>query len=146
MDEFLFEPGSHLAALADAVPMPLFVVDEDVRLLHANAAALAFMDAPLPSFVRDLCGRALECIHERNSAEACGHTPHCSDCEVRRAVEAALECEQATRRPCHLVVQRDEQEQTMTFDITTTPFEYGGDMLVILVFENIAKLSDQRPP
>jgi PAS domain-containing protein len=67
----------------DALPFPAFIVDDDVRFLAVNPAAIAFLRAGSATVLQQRGGEILHCI---NSGEGCGKSLACSDCAIRGAI------------------------------------------------------------
>ena len=55
--------------LFDAMPMPVFVVDEDVRILECNAAATRLFGPDKQAVLKRRGGEVLHCV---NAAEGAG--------------------------------------------------------------------------
>src|ERR1017187_6006275 len=71
--------------LFDAMPMPVFVMDEDVRILECNAAAARLFGPDKQTVVKRRGGEVLHCVHAVKVPEGCGRAPACPDCPVRKA-------------------------------------------------------------
>lgn len=92
------QQGASLREFIDSIPVPVLVVDDDVKVRAANTAAAEALG-------RDVCSRdgyrggdVLECAYAR-LPEGCGRTIHCSGCAIRRAVTRTFE----TGEPQHRV-------------------------------------------
>ena len=69
---------------------PVFIVDEDVRILAANNRAETLIGKPMTDFLGLLGGEALECIYARLSG-GCGKTVHCVTCAIRITVTSTIQ-------------------------------------------------------
>ena len=127
--------------LADALPAPLFVVDEDVRILDANQAAHQMLNSPPEIVLRKLCGEVLHCNDERQSEQGCGETVSCPECVIRKAVRKAYEGEQAFRMKYTMHLNNNHGTQTVHLLITASAFERQGDKLALLTLEDITDLT-----
>jgi PAS domain-containing protein len=90
-------------AVIDAIPSPLFIVDEDVRILAYNDAAGALLGqgaAPL----RTRAGEALHCINSTAVAEGCGGGEACKTCVVRSSVGESIRNHKVVRRAQRMVL------------------------------------------
>ena len=94
--EFL-EQGFH-RVLFDAMPMPVFVVDDDVSILEYNSAAAQLLGGEKHYYLNRRGGDVLGCIHATDSPEGCGRGKLCADCMVRNAVKAAATGKRVTRQ------------------------------------------------
>ena len=82
--EFL-DQGFH-RMLFDAMPMPVFVVDEDVTILEYNTAASKLLAKGRQEWLGRRSDHVLHCVHSEDVAEGCGHGPACLDCVLRESV------------------------------------------------------------
>ena len=82
------EKRQYLRAIFDTIPLPTFIVDEDVRIQDYNAAA-GFLLGPEPErALHHRGGEALHCIHAE--ANGCGQSEPCKACVIRNSVSAAI--------------------------------------------------------
>jgi PAS domain-containing protein len=131
-------------AMLDAMPMPVFVVDEDVRIIDRNAAAVQLV-AEDPEFVLNrLCGSVLRCLHEMETDEGCGHSPPCRECVIRHAVNETLQGQSVSRHRVQMELTRQTELNPVHLLVTAAPFEYDGRALVLLVLEDISELVTLR--
>src|SRR5512133_2168987 len=85
--------------LFNAMPMPVFVVDEDVSILDYNTAAAQFVGEDRKAVLRKRSGDVLHCVNGHRSSEGgCGRTTFCPDCVIRNAVRSASKGRTVTRR------------------------------------------------
>jgi PAS domain-containing protein len=69
---------------------PVVVVDDDVRTLEANDAALAALGKTREQVAGRLGGEIIECANSRLPG-GCGHTTHCTACTIRNSVQETFE-------------------------------------------------------
>ena len=74
-----------LQELLDRLPVPVLVVDDDVRVRGANRAAREALGKSLNDVQGRLGGEALECVHAGEPG-GCGRTAHCKGCVIRAMV------------------------------------------------------------
>jgi transcriptional regulator of aromatic amino acid metabolism len=134
-----------LRSVLDAMPSAVLVVDEDVRIIDANRAALTLIGSSRDGS-RDLlrAGEALHCLHAARHPEGCGRSAVCGDCIVRGAVQDALAGQQSLRRRTRMHLQLDDGEHDVYFHITASRFHYRGQALVLLVLEDISEFAELR--
>ena len=133
--EFL-EQGFH-RVLFDAMPLPVFVVDEDVCIFDYNAAAARFLGKGKRLILRHRGGEVLNCIHAAETPEGCGRAPACRKCVVRKSVRAAARGRQVTRQRVQMELVRDGKTTPLDLRITCQPFNYGQSSYILLVFEGL---------
>jgi hypothetical protein len=113
---------------------PVLFLDAERRIVSANTAALLALDKKHTDIEDRLCGEVIECGHS-HLPEGCGHTVHCTGCQIRMSVEHTVRTGQAVAGV--LAVQHSltaEGVRTRTYSIST---EKSGDETVILKMEEI---------
>jgi PAS domain-containing protein len=83
----LFEDDIFLRNTFNTIPFPILVVDDDVRTLLWNSAALRLLGNE--ELLQQRSGEVLHCIHSKDVEEGCGRGPYCTTCVVRNAVNIA---------------------------------------------------------
>ncbi len=133
-------PDSLPRVIFDAVPIPLFVCDSDVRILHANAAAHAAFggEAGLVLDVRG--GEALHCLHSTDVPEGCGTGPFCERCVIRSSVYASLAGTTVHRRRMKFQRQGTAGVRELDLLITSTPLP-GSPGQVLIMVEDVSEFT-----
>jgi hypothetical protein len=130
--------------MLDAVPLPMFVVDRDLRIFDGNTAGTRFMGGETALLCRLRGGEAMYCLHAAEAAEGCGSTEHCNDCVIRNCVTASFQGRQLVRQRARMQLAGKDGPRAVELLVTTTPFEHGNDQLVLLILEDITELSELR--
>ena len=123
----------------DAVPVPMLVVDDDVRIIGFNAAASALLPKDKEAVLRRRGGDALHCLHTTESLKGCGHGERCKDCMVRNSVTAAYGGQPSSRQKARMELVRDGAIVELDMLVTTAPFTYEGRKLVLLILEDVTE-------
>jgi PAS domain-containing protein len=131
--EFL-DQGFH-RMLFDAMPMPVFVVDEDVTILEYNTAASKLLNKGRQEWKGRRSGHVLHCVHSDDVSEGCGHGPACLDCVLRDSVRAASRGQRVSRKltPMELVVKGKPIH--LDLRVTCHPFKYDHHAFILLILE-----------
>jgi len=128
--------------LFDAVPSPVLIVDDDVRILDCNLAGAGLLgqDRRLQYMKRD--GEALHCIHSYESPEGCGRSADCSDCIVRNSVSEALRDGKVRRRRTimQLVDGQANRRKEVMLLVSASPFRYEEKNLVLRVHDDVSEV------
>jgi len=132
-----------LASAFDAMPSPVFIVDEDVRILEYNTAAAALLAADKSETLRMRGGEALHCIHHHEK-EACGRAAACADCVVRNSVYKAFQGGRVVRNRQKMELIQEGKVIEVYVLVTSTPFVFEGRSYAILVLEDISELVTLR--
>jgi PAS domain S-box-containing protein len=130
--------------LLNAIPVPMFIVDEDVRILDLNTAAgKAF------GFSRDEIhlrrgGEVFHCLHSEEVPEGCGRAPTCKECVIRNAVSNCLGAVATTQRRMKFEIRTDGPRTELELLISASPLPEAGKNAVLLIMENITEISTLR--
>ena len=123
--------------LFDAMPMPVFVVNEDVCILECNAAAAKLLGRSKQFLVGKRCGEALNCIHAREVPEGCGRSPDCGECVVRQSVRAASRGRTVVRHEAEMKFGRNGKHTKANLRVTCQPFTYERRTFILLILEGL---------
>jgi PAS domain-containing protein len=128
--------------LFDAVPSPILIVDDDVRILDYNVAGAELLGQDRRVQYMKRGGDALHCVHSFESPEGCGRAEYCKECIIRTSVTDALRDGKASRRRTmmQLVDDRAKSRKEVMLLVTASPFRYGEKNLVLLVLDNVSEL------
>jgi PAS domain-containing protein len=133
--EFL-DQGLH-RVLFDAMPMPVFVVDDDVSILECNSAAARLLGGDKKYHLNRRGGDVLQCIHAKDSPDGCGRGGACGDCMVRDAVRAAASGKRVTRRATCMELQTGSKSKKVNLRVSTLPITYQQHSYVLLILEGL---------
>jgi PAS domain-containing protein len=133
-----------LAKAFDAMPSPVFVVDEDVRIHEYNIAAAALLTAKKSEVLRMRGGEALHCLHHHVEEDGCGRTAACADCVVRNSVNMAFQGGRVVRSRQKMELVRDGKVIEVYVLVTSSPFVFQDTQYAILVLEDISELVELR--
>jgi PAS domain-containing protein len=140
----LTEQDSLYGVLLDAIPSPIFVVEEDVRILGFNEAAAAMASRDPTHVLQQRGGEVLHCVHATETEEGCGHSPACRDCVVRNSVNVALLGQTTNRQRARMKLLVGGESTDAYLLVTSVPFDFRGRKLVLLILEDISELMDLR--
>jgi hypothetical protein len=140
MDGFSNGKSTFLQSVLNAIPHPVFVVDDDVRILAFNrVAGCQLADLSDQSILRR-SGDVLKCLHANESPLGCGGSDACRTCDIRNSVEQALR----DGTVCRTRVKMDTLSGGMTgvnhLLITAAPFEHLDNQYILLTLEDINDL------
>jgi PAS domain-containing protein len=130
--------------LIEAVPLPIFLVDDDVRIFDFNVAAAELMNQERGRVLMRRGGEALHCIHLSAAAEVCGRGPHCHDCVIRNSVQAASRGDRLVRQQAQLELREEGRNRTIQLLVTATPVVLQAQRLVLLILEDVSELLSLR--
>jgi PAS domain-containing protein len=138
------DQGFH-RVLFDAMPMPVFVVDEDTSLLEYNSAAAQLLGQDKGMILRRRSGEVLHCLHATDVPGGCGHAPACADCVVRESVRTAYRGHRITRRWARLELVIEGRPTDVSVRVSCQPISYKGNSFVLLILEGLNE-TQAAPP
>lgn len=131
-----------LAAVFDALPSLVFLVDQDVRIYEYNAAASALMSAGSKIVLKRRAGDVLHCIHASETPEGCGDSSACADCVIRNSVAEVYRGNRVVRRRAKIELIREGNKEAIYALITASPFSFEGRSYALLVIEDISEIAE----
>lgn len=136
MNGSLFNSNDLLIEAFEAMPIPIAIVDNDVRILYYNQAMSQL--AKKDNVINQRAGEVLHCI--RSVAKGCGRSEFCEQCMIRNSVKESINGLKVHRKQTALKLISKDQEIEAFFLVTTAPFRHEQETLVIVALENITEL------
>jgi PAS domain-containing protein len=115
VDVQFLEKGFH-RALFEAMPMPIFIVDQEVTIFEQNAAA-SRLSGPKAGEPGRRIGQALHCVHAMLDHQQCGEAQACADCVVRNSVKTAARGESVSRLWARMELVREGKKAKVNFRV-----------------------------
>jgi len=142
----LFNDSAFFLDLFNAIPSPLLVVDNDIRILHLNTAAEGLMQDgdDHNNIYLKRGGDALHCMHAAESPEGCGSALACKDCVIRNSVGEALCGNKVYRKKTMMGLVTEEKIKEVYVLVTASPFRHDNRNLCLLIIEDISELLQLR--
>lgn len=131
-------------AVIDAIPAPLFVVDEDVRIIEYNVRAERLVGEDRTAVYKQRGGDVLHCIQSERTEGGCGSSPGCKDCIVRNSVRKTYATKDVLRRHATLDLVTADGSSSIDAMIVTAPVEYRDVQLVLLMIEDVGDIDRLR--
>lgn len=127
----------------NAIPVPVFVLDADLRIVDHNEAGAELLLPHKPLVMRQRGGDIWHCLHA-SSPDGCGHAEFCKDCVIRQCVGEASRGQQVHRRRTRMEFVRQGEVKQALLLVTASPFQYAGQPHVLLILEDISELMALR--
>jgi hypothetical protein len=143
-DKFNIDKEVFCHALLEAIPIPVLVVNPDVRILYYNSAATMLLGSDSKVVIQHRAGEVLHCIHSTEALEGCGYSPLCRDCIIRASVNQSLKGRKVSRKLHKMeLIQKDSSVEIYLL-VTTAPLQYGEEQLVMVLLEDVSELRTLR--
>jgi len=132
--------AEYYQGILDAMPIPIFVVDDDVRFLDFNRTAAKLIQADRANVLQKRGGEVLHCLNAKKSAGGCGHAQQCADCVIRKSVGSAIAGHDVHQHKTHMELQTPAGNAEVDMLVSTTPFTLAGQPGALLILEDITEL------
>ncbi|MCX8012052.1 MAG: PAS domain-containing protein [Desulfobacterota bacterium] len=131
--------------ITEIFPLPILIVDEDVRTHYLNPAAEKIFRTDNIKVLNQRCGEVFHCLHAFDVPEGCGRGPFCKTCIIRNSVKRSISGKMVTRKRVKVELVKGERKKASEWLITTSPFpDSGNKPLVLLIIEDITELIKLR--
>jgi len=140
----LFQDKDFFPLLLDSMPLPVFVVDDDVRIHSVNLAATRHVGASAKRAYLKRGGEILECLHATEAPGGCGCSKACKGCPMRESAARAVKGHATHRRHVTMQLHVGGDVRDVHLLITATPLARGTDRLALLILEDISELIQLR--
>jgi PAS domain-containing protein len=144
MTQKILGKGDFIASILDAIPLPIFLVDEDVRIFWSNQSAAPLLDREPDLVFLKRCGEVMHCQHALESTAGCGRTEFCKDCPIRNSVQQSMQGQQVVRKKNKMRMIGKDQVAEINLLVTTAPFTFQDKSLVLLILEDISELLELK--
>jgi hypothetical protein len=129
------------AHVLNAIPVPIFIVDDDVRILDSNPAALRAFSLSKEAIHLRRGGEVLGCMHSFTVPEGCGRAPACKNCVIRNSVANCLGAVMTTQRRMKVEIRSEAKETELELLISASPLPEAGKNAVLLTIEDVTQFS-----
>ena len=144
MTRKILEKGDFIENILNTIPLPIFLVDEDVRIYWSNQSAAPLLDREPDLVFLKRCGEVMHCQHALESSEGCGRTEFCKDCPIRNSVQQSIKGQRVVRKKNTMRMVGKDKVVKINMLVTTAPFAYQGESLVLLILEDISELMELK--
>jgi len=128
----------------EVIPLPIFIVDEDVAVFSLNSEAQKMLDVDPAQVLYKRGGEVLHCIHSTEVPEGCGRAPACKDCAIRNAVNESFKGGKTHRSRIKAELMSGNKVNEIELLITSAPFTFDDKVLALLILEDITELTALR--
>lgn len=128
-------------AVLNAIPLPIFLVDEDLQIHELNTAATRAFGLNRELVFKQRGGDVLHCLNALESPDGCGSGPSCSDCVIRNSVMGCLAGESVYRRRMKFKTVDGEAIRDLELLVTVTPLPTESGHRALLILEDITEMT-----
>jgi PAS domain-containing protein len=132
--------SGYYRTVLNAIPMPIFVVEEDMVILDFNLAAGTMLSGEAELCLQRRGGEALHCLHSYEEPGGCGRARACRDCIMRNSVRQALGGYAQVRQRTRMELLHQGRPQAVDLLVTAAPLEHQGQQLALLILEDVGEV------
>ncbi len=126
-------------ATFNAIPIPVFVVNDDVQILDLNDAATHLCGQDLNLVFKIRAGEVLGCLNAMDSSGGCGRGEACQSCIIRTSVVSCLKWQALRRQKVKLQLAAGMEIKEFQVLVTVSPLPGGDEKLALLMVEDITE-------
>lgn len=130
--------GEFMRTVFDALPLPAFVVDQDVTIHDRNRAASELLGSGPELAIFGRAGEVMHCLHA--APRGCGKSEVCKFCGIRGTVTRALADGKVNRALHQAQLRTDGQIKTIDLVVTATRIAGTEPPKAVLILEDISEL------
>jgi PAS domain-containing protein len=135
---------SYYQTILNAIPLMIFVVDDDVRIHDMNDTATTVFGLDKTTVLKRRGGEVLHCLHAHCVSEGCGRALVCKDCVIRDSVLKCLRGQAVHRRRTKVELVSEGTVKEFELLITASPMPGNDEPLALLILEDISEISKLR--
>jgi hypothetical protein len=94
--------------------------------------------------IKDRCGDLFQCCHSIEDQGGCGKSKECKKCVIRNSVAESYEGKKIIRKKAKMKVISNKMVQVKYISVTTAPFIYRENQMVLLTLEDISELTERK--
>lgn len=136
----LSEMGDLAGCILDAMPSPIFLVDDHVRIIGLNLAASQMVDRAPEMVISKLPGDVLHCIHAEASVDGCGSSDFCGKCTVRNSIYECFRGNGVVRKKEKTSLAGKYGRIDIHLLVTAKSIKNDGKRLALLILEDVSEL------
>jgi PAS domain-containing protein len=136
------EKVQYLRTIFDTIPLPTFIVDEEVRIEDFNTAAESFLGPDAPLALHRRGGEAFHCLN--SNLNGCGNSESCRDCMLRTCVQRAIHGRATHQEMYQAELVTPQGPRLIDLLITATLLPYTESPRVLLILEDVTEITSLR--
>lgn len=136
--------GRFYRNIVEAIPLPVFLVDDQLHVYRLNQAAidLAWLDPA--AILRQQGNDVLQCLLHADSKEGCGRGASCADCVVRNSALECLACRAVCRHNMKFEATICGMRREMRVTVTVAPIPAEDGDVVLMVLEDLTMITQLK--
>jgi len=140
MEEALDRRQRNLEAIFDAAPVGMLLADENMIVTRVNDAIRQIFHRDYPQIIGQQLGVALGCTNSMGSQKACGYSPACPECLLRKTTKSVLDSGRSVHNvEVHPTFNVDNREVSPWFRVSAEPVMIDSCRHVVVAVDDITE-------
>jgi DNA-binding NtrC family response regulator len=144
MDRALRDQQEFLGTIFESVPCSLVVVDQDQTIRMVNRHLVESFGVTSEESIGRSVGEVLGCSNALDNPGQCGGLDGCDGCPIHVAIIDALGDRHVEKRRCRFASNEGGRSRELTILVSSNVISHQGQMLAVLIIEDITELSGLR--
>lgn len=147
LETIINEKQKNLAAIFDAVPVGMLLVDENLIVKRVNDAVRHLVMREFTEIINRPLGEALCCVNSASNEKGCSFSPACEKCLFRQAITGALSTSQSVRKvEVKPVLRIADKEVSPWLSVSAEPVMIDGSKHVVIAIDDITdrKIAEEK--
>ena len=132
---------TYLRSIIDAFPSPVLVIDRNLVIHDANAAAKRILGGGADRTPTRLDCHAIRCIHASSASSGGLHAVECFTCAIRQVSAALCAGMPPFKKTSTIHVARDDQVHNIHLLLNFAPLRHPDGSYFILTLQDVSGLS-----
>lgn len=138
MEAVLFEKVYFLKNFIDAIPYPIFIVDQEFQVRAFNQKAFNFFNLSKELSIEKKPGEVLDCAFL--SPNGCGNGDHCNSCIIRDVISKVIMSSDGSEEKLLLDFLKKDGAAPIYLLLTAGQFRHKGKNFAVLLIEDVSEL------
>ncbi|HYE10622.1 MAG TPA: PAS domain S-box protein [Patescibacteria group bacterium] len=140
IQEELWEEKKKLAAIFEATPVGLAILDKNMIVKRVNSGLSNYFGKSIEKMKYKKIGNSFDCVNSRINRRGCGYSTNCRFCKLRNTASKVNETGIAIygEEVQHSIFINDKKEEVW-FRVNSVPISIHGEKHIILAIDDITK-------
>lgn len=135
----LFSGFSQVNEIINALPYIAAVLNQERQIVYGNKPLLEAMGySDINQILGFRPGEVVNCVHAAEEPGGCGTSESCRYCGAVNAILDCFSTHQKVVKDCRITAVQQGKEISYDFEVTASPFQYGGQQFVVLSLSDVS--------
>ncbi len=136
---------NYLQAFINALPNIVTILNDKRQIIFSNNALVEQLHKEdFYALLGERPGEAVGCIHSNECDGGCGSSESCRLCGALTAIRESMRKNILVSRECTITTRTNDEELTLDFEATASPFTLNGETYTIFSLTDISSTKRRR--